>query len=242
MNSVHSPTPSQIPNHTPCNLDFQISNSEPQTPHPASCSLSRAVHSQREGPVYPTPLNPKPLNPETFHPQPQTPIPETFHSKPKVHLQNRIARAGAGPQTPIPTPQTPNPKPLKSETPDSDPQTLKLFNPKPRNISPQTEPHIENRIARAGAGVAQRKRRGRAPGRLHSHHHHQSSLISSLSHSHITLKLKWCDEIKLSNLLLSRKRDTVKRIQLLSLSALQVNCIVATEPRCNTLKLSRTFT
>ena len=46
-----------------------------------------------------------------------------------------------------------------------------------------------------------------------------SSLISSSLHSHVTLYLKWCDKIKLSNLLLLRKSGTIKSLQLLSTSA-----------------------
>ena len=45
-----------------------------------------------------------------------------------------------------------------------------------------------------------------------------SSLISSLLHSHVTLNLKWCDTIKLSDLLMSRKSGSIKRLQLLSTS------------------------
>ena len=41
-----------------------------------------------------------------------------------------------------------------------------------------------------------------------------SSLISSLVHSHVNLE--WCDDIKLSNLLLPRKSCTIKSLQLLS--------------------------
>jgi len=40
-----------------------------------------------------------------------------------------------------------------------------------------------------------------------------SSLISSLLHSRVNLE--WCDEIKLSNLLLPRKSGTIKSLQLL---------------------------
>jgi len=44
-----------------------------------------------------------------------------------------------------------------------------------------------------------------------------SSLISSLLHSRVTLNLEWCDEIKLSNLLLPRKgeelHDTVGKMK-----------------------------
>jgi len=45
-----------------------------------------------------------------------------------------------------------------------------------------------------------------------------SSLISSSSHSHVTLYLGWCDGIKLSNLLLPRKSGMIKSLQLLSSS------------------------
>ena len=47
-----------------------------------------------------------------------------------------------------------------------------------------------------------------------------SSLISSSLHSHVTLKPEWCDEIKLSNLMLQRKSGTIKSLQLLSTSTL----------------------
>ena len=43
-----------------------------------------------------------------------------------------------------------------------------------------------------------------------------SSLISSLLHSHVNLE--WCDQIKLSNLLLPWKSGTIKSLQLLSTS------------------------
>jgi hypothetical protein len=39
--------------------------------------------------------------------------------------------------------------------------------------------------------------------------------MSSSSHSHVTL-LKWCDKIKLSNLLLPRESGAIKRLQRLS--------------------------
>ena len=41
---------------------------------------------------------------------------------------------------------------------------------------------------------------------------HSSSLISSISHSHINLE--WCDKIKLSCLMLPRKSGTIKSLQL----------------------------
>ena len=47
---------------------------------------------------------------------------------------------------------------------------------------------------------------------------HHSSSISSLLRSHAILNLKWCDRIKLSNILLPRKRGTIKSLQLLSTS------------------------
>jgi len=40
--------------------------------------------------------------------------------------------------------------------------------------------------------------------------HHSSSLRSSSLHSHVTLYLKWCDKIKISNLLLPRKSAVVR--------------------------------
>jgi len=43
-----------------------------------------------------------------------------------------------------------------------------------------------------------------------------SSLISSLLHSRVNLE--WCDNIKLSNLLLPRKSGTIKSLQVLSTS------------------------
>ena len=43
-----------------------------------------------------------------------------------------------------------------------------------------------------------------------------SSLLSSLLHSYVNLK--WCEKIKLSNLLLPRKGGTIKSLRLLSTS------------------------